>query len=90
MCTGIEMVALASALFGTVSAVTQKTPEPPKAETPAIAAPTSRAPGATVRLGNNSNDITNGDTNDPSKDKFTEKRAAGNALGNLGKSGLAI
>lgn len=66
-------------------------PEPPKAETPAIAAPTSRTPGATVRLGAGEDDISNSLTNEPNQPMgFTERRSSGNSLGNLGKSGLAL
>lgn len=89
MCTGIEIAALVMGGLGAASAVTQKTPEPPKIETPAIAAPTSRAPGATVRLGNSDTDITNTDTSDGTPG-FAAKRKSAKSLGSLGRSGLAI
>lgn len=91
MCDPLTLIGGALGLFGSMMSMGQKQPEPPKVETPAIAAPTGRNPGATVRLGNNSDDITNNlspDSTQPSI--FQERRTSGNALGNLGRSGLAL
>lgn len=90
MCDPITMIGLALGALGAVGSLTQKIPEPPEAEMPAIAAPTSRAPGATVRLGNSDDDIKNTGTTDPNRPQFSERRASGNSLGNLGRSSLAI
>ena len=90
MCTGLEIAGLLLGLGGTAASLMQQPATPPKAETPAAPAPTSRAPGATVRLGNSDDDILNTTTNDPSRKTFTEKRTSGNALGNLGRSSLAL
>jgi hypothetical protein len=87
----LGMVSIASSAAGAMAAAGQKTPEPPAAETPAIAAPTSRNPGATVRLGNSEADIKNTDSTQPNAvTPVAETRVAASSLGNLGKSGLAI
>lgn len=94
MCEPLSLMAMASlggGLLGLGGSLMSSTPEPPAAQVPAIAAPTSRNPGATVRIGNSDNDITNNlSTEDPSKPVFNERRTTGNALGNLGKSSLIL
>lgn len=89
MCDPMTLFGGVMSIFGMF--MQPKTPEPPKAEVPAIAAPTGRTPGATVRLGAGADDISNQNSNEPnSPGVFQEKRVSGNSLGNLGKSGLAL
>ena len=91
MCDPMTMILGAVGMIGGMMSMGQKQPDPPAAETPAIAAPTGRNPGATVRLGNNADDITNNlspDSTQPSI--FQERRTSGNSLGNLGRSALAL
>lgn len=91
MCDPVTVGLALLGTLGTVSAMSQKVPNPPAAEVPAIAAPTSRNPGATVRLGNSDSDISNSDSASPSDtNKAVETRIAASSLGNLGRSGLAI
>lgn len=91
MCDPLTLIGGALGLFGSLMSMGNKQPDPPPVETPAIAAPTGRTPGATVRLGNNEEDITNNiDPATAQPSIFTEKRTSGNSLGNLGKSALAL
>lgn len=89
MCDPLTLIGGAFGLFSMF--MQPKAPDPPAVETPAIAAPTSRTPGATVRLGDSSDDITN-NLNPESQTPtiFAEQRSSGNSLGNLGRSGLAL
>lgn len=91
MCDPLTLIGGALGLFGMFMGQPQQ-PDPPKVETPAIAAPTSRTPGATVRLGNGDADITNdlNPDNNTATGGFVEQRVSGNSLGNLGRSGLAL
>lgn len=61
---------------------------PPKAEAPAIAAPTTRKAGADVRIGRNKGKKSAEALARPAG--FTEKRTQAVALGGLGKSGLTL
>lgn len=91
MCDPLTLIGGALGLFGTFMSMGNKQPDPPPVETPAIAAPTGRNPGATVRLGDSDEDITNNlNPNSAQPSIFAEKRTSGNSLGNLGKSGLAL
>jgi hypothetical protein len=91
MCDPFTMIALAVGGIGSMMMASQSLPTPPKAEQPAIAAPTARNPGATVRLGSSSDDITNDlDPEDPSRRVAAATRSTGNTLGNLGRSSLTI
>lgn len=89
MCTGLELLMGALGLGGAVAPLfAAKAPDPPPlpATTPAGA----RAPGATVRVGTGQDEGTNTDSNQPTKATFVPKRSAGQAFGNLGRSGLAL
>ncbi len=57
----------------------------------AVAAPVSRNPGATVRLGTgNETESVDDGSNDPIATSYYQKRKAGNFLGNLGKSSVTL
>jgi len=86
MCDPMTMISMVGAIAGPLLTPTSK---PPKAEIPASPAPNARAPGATVRIGTGAEDDTTKSTN-ATRSTFVEKRKAGNALGNLGRSGLAL
>jgi len=92
MCDPLTLLlGLGSVMGGAMSLMAPDPPMPPEAQIPAAPEPTARNPGAIVRLGNNSDDITN--TVDPAerqKPVFKEERSSGFSLGSLGKSGLAI
>lgn len=95
MCDPLTMIGLALGAVGSFMGSSQKAADPPAAapvQASAIAAPTSRTPGATVRLGNASDDIQNdlNPDNSTPNSGFVEQRIAGNSLGNLGRSGLAL
>jgi hypothetical protein len=60
----------------------------PEAVVPAMSAPTSRLPDATVRIGNNTAKST--DASAPDYNDFVEKRVFGKALGGLGRGGLQL
>jgi len=88
MCDPLTAVMMAvtagAALFGGGDTIVN----PPAAEAPAIAAPTTRKAGADVRVGRDqkkksAESLTRGSG-------FTEKRAAAVSLGGLGKSGLTL
>lgn len=86
MCDPMTMVAMIGSIAGPLLTPTSK---PPKAQIPASPAPNARSPGATVRIGTGAdNDTTK--TDNAVRSTFVEKRKAGNALGNLGRSGLAL
>ncbi len=88
MCTGFELF---SALLGIGSAAAPllaKPAEPPPL--PALAPPSARAAGATVRVGTGQDTETNTNTTGPAGEDFTAKRATGKAFTNLGRSGLAL
>lgn len=61
--------------------------KPPKVEMPATPAPTSREPGAQVRVGNKA-EID--DSTSPEYNLFQEKRTSGRSLGGLGRGGLGL
>lgn len=88
MCTGFEIAMLAgtaaTALFGGGDTVVN----PPKAEAPAIAAPTTRKAGADVRIGRDNKKKSAEALARPSS--FKEKRTTAVSLGGLGKSGLTL
>ena len=91
MCDPITLIGLAIGGIGSAMMASQSLPTPPKAEQPAIPAPAARNPGATVRLGSNSDDIQN--DIDPSTGKpvtAVAVQSTGNTLGNLGRSSLTI
>lgn len=91
MCDPITLIGLAIGGASTALLASQSTPGPPAAKTPAIPAPEGRTPGATVRLGSSSDDISN-DLN-PEGDRKAQvplARTSSNTLGNLGRSTLAI
>ncbi|WKV17004.1 hypothetical protein [Nostoc phage NMeng1] len=92
MCDPLTLLlGVGSVLGGAASLMAPDPPQPPEAVAPAAPAPTSRNPGAIVRLGNNSDDIKNTvDPADRAKPVFQEQRASGFSLGALGKSGLSI
>jgi hypothetical protein len=66
-----------------------KPPKPPAAVVPAAPAPNSRNPGATVRIGTGALDKRS-DAGVGRDVNFVEKRKAGQSLGGLGRSGLAL
>ena len=77
-----------SAATGLFGAMNQ--PKPPKAQLPAPPAPDARAPGAVVRIGQ-ADGANNKASNTPDPNStLVEKRATGQALGGLGRSGLAL
>jgi len=91
MCEPITLIAGALGLAGSMMAMSQPAPpKPPPAETPALAAPLAKDAGATVRLGDSDNNITNNLSNESETKPFVERRVSGTSLGNLGKSGLAL
>ena len=91
MCDPLTLIGGALGMMGMFMQMGETTPPPPKPETPAVAAPTGRTPGAAVRLGNGDEDIDNTLSNESTQPTiFQEKRVSGNSLGNLGKSGLAL
>jgi len=85
----MTMVTLAltagSTLFGLSS---MKAPPPP--ELPAVAAPTARTAGATVRVGTGADELENTDATESSAGRTEKTRASGMALGGLGRSSLAL
>lgn len=92
MCDPITLIGLAIGGISAMMMASQEMPEPPPAATPAIPAPLSRNPGATVRLGAGEDDITNNlSVEDPGKLAApAPQRTTGNPLGNLGRSALQI
>lgn len=86
MCDPITgmLIAGATSLVGTLAAPKPAKPPP----LPAIAAPSARAPGATVHVG----DGQDKESDDTAKvgNTFVEQRMFGKPVGGLGKSGLAI
>lgn len=91
MCDPITAIAMAVGGIGSMMMAGQSMPEPPAAKQPAVPAPESRTPGATVRLGTSDDDITNDlRTDDPTRRNAGTNRQSGNTLGNLGRSSLTI
>jgi len=92
MCEPLTMLGLlglagsvGSAALGVAGAA-----KPPEPTLPAAPAPTGRAPGATVRVGTGADELEN---TDPTKSDIVRTpvtRAAGTALGGLGRSTLAL
>lgn len=90
MCTGIELTLLASAIAGGAGALFggDTVVNPPSAEAPAIAAPTSRKAGADVRVGKDKRKVDSQVAAGPAS--FQEKRKTAVSLGGLGRSGLTL
>lgn len=83
---GVE-TALMLALGAGGALLSSNAAKPPKPQMPATPAPTSREPGAQVRVGNKAeiNDSTS-----PEYNPFQEKRSSGRSLGGLGRGGLSL
>jgi hypothetical protein len=89
MCDPITILTLVATAGSTLlGAASMKAPPAP--ELPATPAPTGRAPGATVRIGTGADELKNEDPTESSATPQVKQRAAGTALGGLGRSSLAL
>lgn len=84
MCDPLTLLLGVGSIAGSLLGGSNKPPEP---ELPAPPAPMSKQPGATVRVGTRDQKTKSTATD---YEGFTEKRKAGTALGNVGRSGLTI
>lgn len=87
MCDPLTILTLVGSIGSTLFGATAS--KPPAPEMPAAPAPTARTPGATVRLGDGPQ-LVNTDPTASTATKPVKERAAGTALGGLGKSTLAL
>jgi hypothetical protein len=85
LCDPVTIISAFSALSGIAGSLFGN--KTPKAKVPAPPAPTSKTPGATVKVGtdDDASDVSIGNAA-----SFTEKRKQGKALGGLGRGGLTI